>query len=125
MKRFSKGAFQFLGVIAVVGCLAGYFGDAKAQNVNSAGQPRFFTSQFTVTTTAQKVADIRQLRGAISLQNLGTTLVACGPSNAVTTSNGFPIQGVAGTTLTIHTTAEVWCIVGTGTQAIAILETSP
>lgn len=79
-------------------------------------------SQFTVTTTPALTAQARSTRQAVTIQNLGATAVYCGASSAVTTANGFRLPGVDGASVTIPTTAALWCLVGAGTQAVAILE---
>lgn len=81
------------------------------------------SSQVTVTTTAAIAAIARANRIAVTIQNLGATAVYCGPDSTVTTTTGFRLPGVDGSSVTIPSTAAVYCIVGAGTQAVSILET--
>ena len=80
------------------------------------------TKQVTVAATATLVVDVRRTRVSLSIENLGTTQIFCGADATVTTSTGYAIAGVAGTTLTLPATAAVYCITSTGTQAVSVIE---
>lgn len=82
----------------------------------------FAASQVTVATTATLISASRPGGDSVTIQNLGTTAVYIGAAN-VTTANGFPIPGVAGSSLTFPATTDVYGIVASGTQAVAVLST--
>ncbi len=88
----------------------------------SMGSSNLATSQVTANSTATQLAAARPTRGAITVQNLGTTPVYVGPAG-VTAANGLLLPGVVGATVTIPTTAAVFGIASTGTQPVAVLET--
>jgi hypothetical protein len=91
---------------------------ALAQNA----PPRMGASQVTVAATATLTAIARSNRMAVTIQNHGTTAMYCGPDSTVTSSTGFRLPGVDGASVTIPTTAIVYCITGGGTQAVSVLE---
>lgn len=80
------------------------------------------TSQVTVAATATLTAQARAGRLAVTIQNHGTTAAYCGTS-AVLTTTGFRLPGVDGASITVPTTAVVYCITSSGTQAVSVLET--
>ncbi len=79
------------------------------------------TNQATVATTATLIAAARTGRVSITIINGGTTDVLVGGSG-VTTANGLLLTGTKGASVTINTSAAVYGIVGTGTQAVSYLE---
>lgn len=83
----------------------------------------FTTAQVAVTTAATKIKASADGGDAVTIQNLGATAVYIGPNSSVTVANGFPIPGVAGSSLTLEVTDEVWAIVASGSQAVAVLST--
>lgn len=85
--------------------------------------PRWSSSQVTITTTATITAIARSNRQTVTIQNLGATAAYCGPSSGVTTANGHRLPGVDGASITLATSAIVYCIVGAGTQAVSVAET--
>jgi hypothetical protein len=80
------------------------------------------TSQATATTTAGQLCAARAGRRAVTLQNLGTTQVFFGPSG-VTAATGGILPGSAGSSVTLNTSAAIFGLTGTGTQAVACVET--
>lgn len=95
---------------------------ASPMATNEAGKGTIGTSQATVATTATSVCPARATRGACTITNTGTTDVYCG-ATGVTTATGTLLTGTKGANITIPTTAQIFCIVGTGTQAVTVLET--
>lgn len=83
----------------------------------------FITGQVTVGATATLIRAANDGRDEITIQNLGTTPVYIGKDANVTTSNGFPIPGVAGSSITIPATTAIYGIVASGSQAVAFLGT--
>lgn len=79
------------------------------------------TAQVSVATTATLVADTLPTRRRVLITTTGTNQVTCGPTNAVTAGNGQPIAPVAYSTISIETSATVWCIAAT-TQVVAVTE---
>lgn len=84
----------------------------------------FKTAQVTVATTANGtlLAAARPGRHAVTIINHGTTIVYVGDLG-LTTSTGAYLAGVAGASITIPADTAVYGIVGTGTQAVSVLET--
>lgn len=80
------------------------------------------TAQVTVAATATQVAIARTGRLSVTIQNHGTTAAYCGASSSVTTATGFRLPGVDGASITIPTSATVYCIVAAATQAVSVLE---
>jgi hypothetical protein len=83
----------------------------------------FAVSQVSITTTATQIVADNYGAEQVTIQNLGPTAVYIG-GPGVTTSNGFPIQGAAGTSLTLPATTAIYGIVAAGTQTVAVLETA-
>lgn len=118
LKRWA--AFVILPALAwAVLSLAALVGHAWAQQAT----PRWIASQVTVSTTATITAVARSNRQTVTIQNHGTTVAYCGPDSGVTTANGFRLPGVDGASLTLATSAIIYCIVGAGTQAVSVAET--
>lgn len=90
--------------------------------VQPVGTANIATSQATAATTEVSVAAARAGRSAVTITNLGTTDVFCGPTGVLTTT-GDLIIGTKGASKTYTTSAQVFCIVGTGTQAVSVVET--
>lgn len=86
------------------------------------GSGSIATSQASVASTATLVAAARAGRNAVTVENLGTVAVYIGGAG-VTTSTGFLLPGVVGASVTIPTSAAVYGVDATGTQAVAVLET--
>lgn len=82
----------------------------------------FTTAQVTVGTTATLLSPSRDGADEVTIENLGTTQVFLGKAD-VTASNGFPLPGVAGASLTLPATEAVYGVVASGTQAVAVLAT--
>ena len=94
--------------------------------VSQQGSANWAPNQATVPSTANGgiIAAARSTRQSITIQNLGTTIVWLGSqATGLTSSNGFQLPGVIGATVTIPTTAAVYGLAASGSQAVAILET--
>lgn len=79
------------------------------------------TSQVSVATSATLVAVNTPTRSAVTITTVGTNQVYCGNSNAVTAGNGQPINPTANSSITIPTSAAVWCIAASA-QTVAVME---
>lgn len=79
------------------------------------------SGQVTVTTAAARAVPGRSGRVSVTIINEGTTDVRLGGPD-VTGANGALLAGVKGQTLVLHTAAEIYAIVGAGTQAISYVE---
>lgn len=91
--------------------------------VSSGGAPSLATSQASVTTGNISVAGARALRRAITITNVtGTSAAFCG-NTGVTTSTGAYLGATAGSSITLNTTAAVFCTVAATTQTVAVAET--
>lgn len=91
--------------------------------VSSGGAPNLATSQASVTTGNISVASARALRRAITIANVtGTSAVFCG-NTGVTTSTGTYLGASAGSSITLNTTAAVFCTVASITQTVTVAET--
>jgi hypothetical protein len=82
----------------------------------------FATAQVSVGTTPTLISAARDGTDDVTIMNFGTTQVFIGNAN-VTTSNGFPLPGVVGASLTIPATTAIYGIVATGSQPVAVLST--
>lgn len=107
---------RFLYAAAV---LIGLSSPAAAQMDDSSS--RWRSSQVSVTTSATLVAPITPSRRQVMVTTLGTAQVYCGPDNTVTSSTGTPIANVAFSSISLPTTAAVWCIAASA-QTVAIAE---
>ncbi len=103
------GAALFLPLITV----------ANAQN----SPQRVAASQVTLSTSASIAAIARSNRAAVTIQNHAAINIYCGPSNTVNSVNGFRLPGVDGASVTIPTSAVVYCIAASGTPIVSVLET--
>lgn len=104
---------------------AGQRGDAQLdvsgrQIVSGAGAG-LASGQVTAGTTATQIVAKRDGRLSVKITNLGTVDAFCGPSG-VTTTTGDLLVGTKGAAVTIPTTGAVFCVVGTGTQALSFME---
>lgn len=91
--------------------------------VSAGGAPNLATSQASVTTGNISVASARALRRAITITNVtGTGAAFCG-NTGVTTANGAYLGATAGSSITLNTTAAVFCTVAATTQTVAVAET--
>lgn len=91
--------------------------------VSAGGAPNLATSQASVTTGNISVASARALRRAITITNItGTGAAFCG-NTGVTTSTGTYLGATAGSSITLNTTAAVFCTVAATTQTVAVAET--
>ena len=79
------------------------------------------TAQVSVASTATLVAAARTGRGAVIVTNLGAVAVYLGAAG-VTTSTGTLLPGVVGASVTIPTSAEIYGVDATGTQAVSVVE---
>lgn len=109
MMRFILGVVLALGLSSAALAQA----DIAARN--------WRTSQVSVATSATLVAAITPTRRKVMVTTTGTNQVTCGPANTVTAGNGQPIAPTANSSITIETSAEVWCIAAS-TQAVAVME---
>jgi hypothetical protein len=92
---------------------------ANAQN----SPPRMTSSQVTLSTTAAIAAIARSNRAAVTIQNHAAINIYCGPTSGVTSVNGFRLPGVDGASVTIPTSAVIYCIAASGTPVVSVLET--
>jgi len=89
----------------------------------SVGAPNMAVAQVNVGVSATQVVAARSTRQSVTITNTNTVAVYCGPTSAVTTSNGFWIPGVTGQTQVFTTTGAVWCVTGSGTELVSVAET--
>lgn len=84
----------------------------------------FATSQATADTTSGGVQLVaaRAGRHSLRLVNLGTTDVWVGPKG-VSSTTGALLVGTKGASLPIDTQDAVYGVVGTGSQAVSVIET--
>lgn len=92
---------------------AGYFTELGAGLMTHA--------QITVADTETVIVASRTGRKGVIITNLGTTDVWLG-NTGVTTANGTLLLGTKGSAMFIPTTAAIYGIVGSGTQAVSYLE---
>lgn len=91
--------------------------------VSAGGAPNLATSQASVTTGNISVASARALRRSITITNVtGTSAAFCG-NTGVTTSTGAYLGATAGSSITLNTTAAVFCTVAATTQTVTVAET--
>lgn len=86
-----------------------------------AGTANIATGQATVASTATLVVAARLGRASVKITDLGTTDIFCGAAG-VTTATGDLLAGVKGGSITIPTSAAVYCVDATGTQAVSYME---
>lgn len=91
--------------------------------VSAGGAPNIATSQASVTTGNISVASARALRRAITITNVtGTSAIYCG-NTGVATTTGTYLGATAGSSITLNTTAAVFCTVAATTQTVTAVET--
>lgn len=91
--------------------------------VSAGGAPNVATAQVSVTTGNISVASARALRRAITVTNVtGTSVIYCG-NTGVSTSTGTYLGGTAGSSITLNTTAAIFCTVAATTQTVTVAET--
>lgn len=91
--------------------------------VSSGGAPNLATAQVSVTTGNITVAAARALRRAVTITNVtGTSAIYCG-NTGVTTSTGMYLGATAGSSITLNTTAGIFCTVAATTQTVTVAET--
>jgi len=96
-------------------------------DVEQQGSAAFAATQVSCASTATSFLSARTgasgtARISATIENTGTTAVYVGASG-VTTSTGMLLPGIVGASLTINTTAALYCIVATGTETVTVLET--
>jgi hypothetical protein len=87
------------------------------------GTGGYDTNQVSVGATATLIAARRPGRNAVTvINNGGSAKVYLGNSAAVTTSTGAPLAAADGASVTIPTQEAVYGIVGSGSQAVGVIE---
>ena len=94
---------------------------ASASVSTSPGAANFATNQVSVTSAATAIVAARATRRAVLIINHGTTDVYIGGAT-VTTATGILLAGSEGASISIPTTAAVYGIVASGTQAVSYIE---
>lgn len=90
---------------------------------STGGAPTLATAQVSVTTGNISVASARTGRRAIMITNItGTSVIYCG-NTGVSTVTGTPVAGTAMSSITLNTTAAIFCTVAATTQTVAVAET--
>lgn len=79
------------------------------------------TGQITVAATATQVVPARAGRTDLKIINGATTDVFCGLAG-VTAATGVLLAGAKGQSISIPTSAAVFCIVASATEAVSFLE---
>lgn len=92
------------------------------QSMIRRGAPTLFGQQVSVTTSATLVRSATATRTQIIFSVGAANTCYFGPST-VTTANGFPLQPVAGATLTLDTSAAVYAVCS-ATTVISYIEVS-
>lgn len=91
--------------------------------VSSGGAPNLATAQVSVTTGNITVAAARALRRAVTITNVtGSSIIYCG-NTGVTTGTGMYLAATAGSSITLNTTAAIFCTVQTTSQTVTVAET--
>lgn len=91
--------------------------------VSAGGAPNLATAQVSVTTGNISVAAARALRRAVTITNVtGTSAIYCG-NTGVATTTGTYLGGTAGSSITLNTTAAIFCTVASITQTVTVAET--
>lgn len=91
--------------------------------VSSGGAPNLATAQVSVTTGNISVAAVRALRRSVTITNVtGTSAAFCG-NTGVSASTGTYLGGTAGSSITLNTTAAIFCTVAATTQTVTVAET--
>ncbi len=120
-----KVAFvPFMSLASANGTAMGTVSNPVVVSTSSgAGAANLATGQATVATTAggTQIVAARAGRSSVTITNLGTTDVFVGNSG-LTTATGQLLTGTKGASITINTSAAVFGIVGTGSQAVSFIE---
>lgn len=90
-----------------------------------AGLDAFQTSQYAITANAIQLAPTPLAnRSSLSITVIASPNVAVyiGNSNAVTTTNGYPLFNGSTIVLDLTPTGQVWAVTDTPTQRIAVME---
>ena len=90
---------------------------AGTQRVATASSANFTPATASCASTATLFAASRSSRAEVTIENSGTTAVYLGGSG-VTTATGVLLPGVLGASITLQTTAAIYCIVASSTQAV-------
>lgn len=96
-------------------------GDTTGAYVVQKGTATVANGQTSVATTNTQIVAARTGRGRVTITNLGTTDVFIG-ATGVTTTTGQLLAGTKGASITLHTSAAIFGIVGTGTQSVSYIE---
>lgn len=90
--------------------------------VASTGSANLATAQVSVTTGNITVAAART-RQAVTVTNVtGTSAIYCG-NTGVSTSTGTYLGATAGSSITLNTSASIFCTVASVTQTVSVAET--
>lgn len=90
---------------------------------SSGGAPSLATAQVSVTTGNISVAAARTGRRAVTVTNVtGTSAIYCG-NTGVATTTGTYLGATAGSSITLNTTAAIFCTVAATTQTVTVAET--
>lgn len=89
--------------------------------ITATGANTIASGQVSVANTSTSIAAARATRRAIAVINHGTTDVFVGVTG-LTTGNGALLKGVAGSSITLYTSAAVFGIVASGTQTVSFIE---
>lgn len=89
--------------------------------VKEQGASNVASGQVTITSAGVQIVGIRATREAVVIVNLGTTPVYIGPVG-VTTATGVLLIGVVGAAVSIPTTAALYGIVASTSEAVSFLE---
>lgn len=90
---------------------------------STGGAPNLATAQVSVTTGNISVAAARTGRRAVTVTGItGTSAIYCG-NTGVTTSTGTYLAGTVGSSITLNTTAAIFCTVAVTTQTVTVAET--
>lgn len=96
-------------------------GDTTGAYVVQKGTATVANGQISVATTNTQIVAARTGRGRVTITNLGTTDVFIG-ATGVTTTTGQLLAGTKGASITLHTSAAIFGIVGTGNQSVSYIE---
>ena len=79
-------------------------------------------NQVSVGTTATLVVAARTGRGMVTVSQIGTSDIYCGPTSGVTASTGEIVPGTKGASYTEAYTGAVYCITASGTDTVSFVE---
>jgi hypothetical protein len=83
---------------------------------------QFATWHVDVGTTPTLIVRGREGHDAVTIQVLGSITVLIGKQD-VTIDTGFPIPGAPGAHITLSATEDIYGVVASGVQPVAVLET--